>query len=254
MRRKRAGRCSRYCPAPAPAVCGRYSGPMELHVWTAYLVATLLISISPGSGALLTMTHSMARGPRGVLPGVLGLQVGLVAIMLVSGFGLGALLLASEQAFLVLKWTGAAYLFWLGLSQWRSASRGAQAVDSEPQPDPVSHHRPILGATAVSAHTPARACFMQGLLTNVTNPKGIVFMVAVLPQFLDPARTLGPQLLLIALTSVAVDFVVMRFGYATLAAGLQRLMRRPGAQRVRDRLFGGVLMGMGVSLVFVKRQ
>lgn len=95
---------------------------------------------------------------------------------------------------------------------------------------------------------------MQGLLTNVTNPKGIVFMVAVLPQFLDPARPLEAQLLLIALTSVAVDFVVMRFGYATLAAGLQRLMRQPGAQRVRDRLFGGVLMGLGVSLVFVKRQ
>ncbi|HIV72385.1 MAG TPA: LysE family transporter [Candidatus Aquabacterium excrementipullorum] len=227
---------------------------MELHVWTAYLLATILISISPGSGALLTMTHSMARGPRGVLPGVLGLQVGLVAIMLVSGFGLGALLLASEQAFLVLKWTGAAYLFWLGLSQWRSASRGGEAVAPSPEPGQASSSGSILRGIAVSAHTPARACFMQGLLTNVTNPKGIVFMVAVLPQFLDPARPLGTQLLLIALTSVAVDFVVMRFGYATLAAGLQRLMRRPGAQRVRDRLFGGVLMGLGVSLVFVKRQ
>ena len=227
---------------------------MELHVWTAYLLAIILISISPGSGALLTMTHSMARGPRGVLPGVLGLQVGLVVILLVSGFGLGALLLASEQAFLVLKWTGAAYLFWLGLSQWRSASRDDEAMNQATnagQPAPSS--RALWRTTAVSAHTPARACFVQGLLTNVTNPKGIVFMVAVLPQFLDPARPLWPQLLLIALTSVAVDFVVMRFGYATLAAGLQRLMRRPGAQRVQGRLFGGVLMGLGVSLVFVKR-
>ena len=227
---------------------------MELHVWTAYLLAIILISISPGSGALLTMTHSMARGPRGVLPGVLGLQVGLVAILLVSGFGLGALLLASERAFLVLKWTGAAYLFWLGLSQWRSASRGDASVNQTAEPgQPVPSSSALWRTTAISAHTPARACFMQGLLTNVTNPKGIVFMVAVLPQFLDPARPLWPQLLLIALTSVAVDFVVMRFGYATLAAGLQRLMRRPGAQRVRDRLFGGVLMGLGVSLVFVKR-
>ncbi|WP_298008919.1 LysE family transporter [uncultured Aquabacterium sp.] len=219
---------------------------MDLHVWMAYVAAMTLISVSPGSGALLTMTHSMARGVRGVMPGVLGLQVGLVAVLLVSGVGLGAVLLASEQAFTALKWAGAAYLVWLGIGQWRAATR-------EPE---VLADTPANGATwrmAVTAATPARVCFAQGVLTNVTNPKGIVFMVAVLPQFLDPARPLWLQLLICSATSVVIDLIVMRLGYAHVAAGLQRLMKRPSARRVRDRLFGGVLMALGASLVFVKR-
>ena len=217
---------------------------MDLHVWMAYVAAMILISISPGSGALLTMTHSMARGVRGVAPAVWGLQVGLVAVLLVSGVGLGAVLLASEQAFTALKWAGAAYLVWLGIGQWRAASREPEVAPEAAAP---------AWRMAVTADTPARVCFLQGVLTNVTNPKGIVFMVAVLPQFLDPARPLWLQLLVCAATSVVIDFIVMRLGYAHVAAGLQRLMTRPSARRVRDRLFGGVLMALGASLVFVKR-
>jgi len=240
---------------------------MDLHVWTAYLVAMSLISISPGSGALLTMTHSMARGVKGVWPGVLGLQAGLLIVLMVSGLGLGALLLASEQAFSVLKWAGAAYLFGLGVAQWRAASheaeqdpasRAALAQEMSQSTTSLNASVPLSRLPAwrlrVTADTPAFTCFVQGLLTNVSNPKGIVFMVAVLPQFLDPARALGPQLAVCALTSVAVDVVVMRLGYAHVAAGLQRLLQGAQARRVRDRLFGGVLMALGVSLVFVKRS
>ena len=216
---------------------------MDWHVWMAYVVAMALISVSPGSGALLTMAHSMARGARGVTPAVLGLQVGLVAVLLLSGLGLGAVLLASERAFTALKWGGAAYLMWLGVSQWRAAAHEPGQAVKAPS-----------WRMAVTAQTPARVCFAQGVLTNVTNPKGIVFMVAVLPQFLDPARPLWLQLLVCSASSVAIDFVVMRLGYAHAAAGLQQLMQRPSARQVRDRLFGGVLMVLGASLVFVKRS
>jgi homoserine/homoserine lactone efflux protein len=91
-----------------------------------------------------------------------------------------------------------------------------------------------------------------GFFTNVTNPKGIVFMVAVLPQFIDPARSLWVQLPLLLATAVAVDVVVMH-GYAFLASRAQRWLATAKARRAQNRVFGGVLVAMGASLLMVKR-
>jgi homoserine/homoserine lactone efflux protein len=86
----------------------------------------------------------------------------------------------------------------------------------------------------------------------VTNPKGIVFMVAVLPQFIDPNRTLWLQLLILLVTAVGVDLVVMH-GYAFLASRAQRWLATARARRAQNRLFGGVLMAMGASLLLVRK-
>jgi len=93
---------------------------------------------------------------------------------------------------------------------------------------------------------------LLGALTNATNPKGIVFMVAVLPQFIDPLRPLVLQLLILLTTSVAVDLVVMH-GYAALAASLSAWLRSVRARRAQNRVFGGVLMAMGAALLMVDR-
>ena len=93
---------------------------------------------------------------------------------------------------------------------------------------------------------------MLGFLTNVTNPKGIVFMVAVLPQFIDPQRSLWWQLPVMLVTAVAVDVVVMH-GYAFLASRAQRWLATARARRAQNRVFGSVLMAMGASLFMVKR-
>jgi len=93
---------------------------------------------------------------------------------------------------------------------------------------------------------------LRGFITNVTNPKGIVFMVAVLPQFIDPHRPMGLQLLVLLLTTVGVDLVVMH-GYAWLASSLQAWMRGARARLLQNRVFGGVLMAMGASLLMVRR-
>lgn len=204
---------------------------MAWHVWLAFLLASMLIAVSPGSGAVLAMGHGLSYGVRRATVTILGLQVGLSVILLVAGLGVGAVLVASAQAFLVVKIVGAAYLVWLGWQQWRAPVR-AQGADAVA---PV----PVLSA---------RQRFLSGLMTNLTNPKGIVFMVAVLPQFIDPARPLWLQLLVLWATSISVDLVVMH-GYAWLASRLQRLLRTVRAQRVQNRVLGGVLMGMGVSLV-----
>ena len=94
---------------------------------------------------------------------------------------------------------------------------------------------------------------LVGFLTNATNPKGIIFMVAVLPQFIDPARALWLQLAIMSATIVSVDVVVMH-SYALGASALRRWMRSATAQRAQNRVFGSLLMLMGVALFFVRRQ
>jgi homoserine/homoserine lactone efflux protein len=211
---------------------------MELQVWLAYFLASWAIALSPGSGAVLSMTHGLAYGVQKTSATIAGLQLGLAVILLVAGVGVGALLLASATAFTVVKFAGAAYLIWLGWKQWRSPVNASLA-----------------GADALPAQqgVPAvRERFVMGFFTNVTNPKGIVFMVAVLPQFIDPQRPLWLQLLVLLVTTIAVDLVVMH-GYAFLASRAQRWLATARARRAQNRVFGGVLMAMGASLLLVKR-
>src|SRR5690606_37354872 len=121
---------------------------------------------------------------------------------------------------------------------------------------PVRLEKPATETEAISATADklpsARERFTIGFLTNATNPKGIVFMVAVLPQFVDANRPLWPQLALLMLTSVGVEMVVMH-GYALLASRAQRWLATAQARRTQNHVFGGVLMAMGASLLMVKR-
>ncbi len=211
---------------------------MELQVWMAYFVASWAIALSPGSGAVLSMTHGLAYGVKKTSTTIAGLQLGLAVILLVAGVGVGALLLASATAFTVVKFAGAGYLIWLGFNQWRAR------VGVVPEADEA--------APAQVAVPSARERFVMGFFTNVTNPKGIVFMVAVLPQFIDPQRGLGLQLLILLATTVVVDLIVMH-GYAFLASRAQRWLATARARRAQNRVFGGVLMAMGASLLLVKR-
>ncbi|MEY4978830.1 MAG: Homoserine/homoserine lactone efflux protein [Pseudomonadota bacterium] len=210
---------------------------MDWHVWLAFFAASWVIAISPGSGAVLSMSHGLAYGVRHASATIVGLQLGLAVILLIAGVGVGALLLASATAFTVVKLLGAAYLMWLGFKQWRA---------------PVDAHAPAAGQALRHRLPRVRERVLTGFMTNVTNPKGIVFMVAVLPQFIDPTRPLWLQLLVLLLTSVGVDVVVMH-GYAFLASRAQRWLATAKARRMQNRVFGGVLMLMGASLVLVKR-
>ena len=210
---------------------------MDWHVWLAYFLAAWLIALSPGSGAVLSMSHGLQYGVRQTTATIVGLQIGLAFILLVAGAGVGALLLASTTAFMVVKVLGAGYLIWLGVKQWRAPVDGAQSDLAAPtEPIGLSLRQRVL----------------RGALTNATNPKGIVFMVAVLPQFIDPKKPLALQLAILLVTTLAVDSVVMH-GYAFLASRLRALMQSVRARKTQNRVFGGVLMGMGASLLMVDR-
>jgi len=207
---------------------------MDLHTWVAFLIASCLIALSPGSGAVLSMSHGLSYGVRKTGATILGLQLGLLLILVIAGAGVGSLLLASEAAFSVVKVLGACYLIYLGFSQWRAGEAGG-----------------LVGDGAAPA-TGWRRRVLAGFLTNATNPKGIIFMVAVLPQFMTDTRPLWTQLLAMAATTVAVDVVVMH-GYAFGASALRRLLRSAQAVRTQNRVFGGLLMAVGAGLFFVKR-
>ncbi|MEX1166670.1 MAG: LysE family transporter [Hydrogenophaga sp.] len=210
---------------------------MDAQVWWAFFAASWIISLSPGSAAVLSLGHGLAYGVRHASVTIAGMGLGLSLVLLVAGAGVGALLLASNVAFTVVKVLGAAYLIWLGWQQWRSPV----SLDVAAGEPPPARNLPS-----------ARERFMIGFLTNATNPKGIVFMVAVLPQFIDPHRPLWVQLALLLVTSVAVEVFVMH-GYAFLASRAQRWLSTAKARRTQNRVFGGVLMAMGAALLMVKR-
>jgi len=214
---------------------------MDAQVWWAFFAASWIISLSPGSAAVLSLGHGLAYGVRHTSVTIAGMGLGLSLVLLVAGAGVGALLLASSLAFTVVKVLGAAYLIWLGWKQWRSP------VMLDVVADEAAH------VPSVKAQLPgARERFAIGFLTNATNPKGIVFMVAVLPQFIDPHRPLWLQLALLLVTSVVIEMLVMH-GYAFLASRAQRWLSSTRARRTQNRVFGGVLMAMGGALLLVKR-
>ena len=211
---------------------------MHFATWITFVIAASIIAVSPGSGAVLSMSHGLSYGVKKASATILGLQLGLLVVLGIAGAGVGSLLLASEVAFNIVKTVGALYLIYLGLSQWRArvAVTGNLAGD--------------LHADAVVPSMGRRV--LTGFLTNVTNPKGIIFMVAVLPQFISPTAPLLPQLLILAVTMCTIDQIVMH-SYAFLASSMQRFFRDAKAVKKQNRFFGGLLMAVGAALFFVKR-
>lgn len=124
---------------------------MTTEWWLTYLLTTLILSLSPGSGAINTMSTGISHGYRGAVASIAGLQVGLSLHIVLVGVGLGALFSQSLLAFEFLKWAGAAYLVWLGIQQWRSAG----AID----------------LNALAAAMPRRKLFKRAVMVNLTNPK-----------------------------------------------------------------------------------
>ena len=211
---------------------------MSFATWIAVVIAGTRIAISPGSGAVLAMSLGLAYGIRKASATVLGLQLGLILVLIIAGAGVGSLLLASSDAFTVVKAIGALYLIYLGIAQWRAAASSGPTV-----------------AVGLEAHPSFGRRVLTGFLTNATNPKGIIFMVAVLPQFISqgaPLLTQLKELAILGVTMVTIDSIVMH-GYAALAASMQRFLRDARAMRMQNRVFGAVLMVMGSMLFFVKR-
>ena len=206
---------------------------MTLSSWLAFFAASWAISISPGAGALAAMTSGLNHGLRRGLITIPGLILGIWTQLLIVGVGLGALVAASPTAFEVVRWSGVAYLVYLGVQQWRAPPRDCAATEPMGSRSTSSM---IVGAWAL----------------NAVNPKGTVFFLAVVPQFLNVEQALLPQYLVIGLTLSFTDLVVMT-GYTALAARVLRALKSPAQQRALNHLFGGLFMAAGVLLAVFQR-
>ncbi|MGM3389517.1 LysE family transporter [Stutzerimonas stutzeri] len=207
---------------------------MTLDTWLAFFVACWIISLSPGAGAIASMSCGLQYGFWRGYWNALGLQIALALQIAVVAAGLGAVLATSSLAFSLIKWFGVLYLLWLAWKQWQALP---SALDAPDAPRPVG--RPL-------------ALVFRGFLINASNPKAIVFILAVLPQFLDPQRELVLQYVEMTATMVAVDLVVMA-GYTGLAAKVLRLLRTPRQQRLVNRSFATLFAGAAALLATVQR-
>ncbi|EZQ19897.1 threonine transporter RhtB [Pseudomonas sp. G11-1] len=205
---------------------------MSIETWLAFFVACWLISLSPGAGAVASMASGMNYGFARGYWNALGLQLALVLQIVIVAAGVGALLATSALAFALIKWFGVLYLLYLAIRQWRAP---AQTMTLE--------HRPIGRPLSL---------VLRGFVINFSNPKAIIFILAVLPQFLDPGRPMLMQYLIMAVTMVAVDLVVMA-GYTGLAAKALRLLNSPQQQRLLNRSFG-VMFGVAAGLLATVRR
>ena len=206
---------------------------MELSVWVTYFIATIILCVSPGPGVFSSISAGLHHGFRLGLWNGVGMQAASLLVVMVVAFGLGAVLLASETLFTAVKWAGVIYLIYLGIVTWRAPARGFVE-------DRDDHE------------TTARGVFMRGFWVNITNPKGIIFFAAVLPQFIDVARPQAPQYAIFAATTFAVDLAVMMV-YTALAARVLRVMRDPAKLRWVNRTLGGAFIAAGVALASFRK-
>ena len=206
---------------------------MDLSVWITYFIATIILSVSPGPGVFSSISSGLHHGFRLGLWNGVGMQAANLILVGIVSLGLGAILLASETLFALVKWLGVAYLVYLGVVTWRAPARGFQDNPHD------------------EAQT-ARDVFLRGFFVNITNPKGIIFFAAILPQFIDVARPQLQQYAILAATTFAVDLAIM-MGYTALAAKVLRLMRDPGQLRWVNRGLGGAFVAAGVALASFRR-
>ena len=206
---------------------------MSYQMWFAYMLACWVISISPGAGAIASMSSGLNYGFKRGYWNAIGLQLALVVQIGIVAAGAGVLLATSPWAFLVIKWFGVGYLLYLAYLQWRAPVQSIQIQQEQPTKS-------------------AAKLVLSGFLVNMSNPKAIVFLLAVLPQFLDLSQPQWPQYLIMGITMITIDLIVMA-GYTGLAAKVLRLLKSPKQQKYLNRTFA-VLFAGAASLLSLVHQ
>ncbi|MDC6379147.1 LysE family transporter [Pseudomonas graminis] len=207
---------------------------MSLETWLGFFAACWVISLSPGAGAIASMSSGLQYGFWRGYWNALGLQIALVVQIAVVAVGLGAVLATSALAFTLIKWFGVAYLVYLGIKQWR-------ALPSD-----------LADESAVRPVGKPLVLMARGFLVNISNPKALVFILAILPQFIDTHLPLLPQYLIIASTMVCVDLIVMA-GYTGLASKVLSALKTPKQQRRMNRTFAGLFVSAAAFLATLHR-
>lgn len=206
---------------------------MSFQVWFAFMLACWVISLSPGAGAIASMSSGLNYGFKHGYWNAIGLQLALIIQIMIVATGVGVLFATTPWAFQVVKWFGVIYLLYLAYVQWTAP---AQNIDIQTE----------------QKNTPALVLVFKGFIVNMSNPKAIVFLLAVLPQFLDLNQPQWIQYVIMAITMVVIDLMVMA-AYTGLASKILRLLRSPRQQKYLNRSFA-VMFGCAAALLSAIQQ
>jgi homoserine/homoserine lactone efflux protein len=208
---------------------------MSTEMFVLYLGTWSLVALTPGPAVMCAMTHATRYGFRSALVGIFGIQLGHLVFFGCVASGLAALLTTASTAFMVLRTIGALYLLYLGIRIIWSTLR-AQGTKSAPLPVPAR-----------------RRILLHGFAIQVTNPKALLFMSALLPQFIQPERSLAAQLIVLLAITIAVDVAVLS-AYAYIARRGARSLRSSGFVLWLERAFGAALIFFGLRLLISTRK
>jgi threonine/homoserine/homoserine lactone efflux protein len=209
---------------------------MSLEAWLLFCVTETLLCFAPGPAVLLVVSQSISRGARAGLAASLGILTMNTAYFALSGTSLGAVLVTSWQAFTVIKWVGAGYLIWVG--GWMLFGNQGSA--------------PRHDVAETSVHSQQRA-FSLAVLTQGANPKALIFFIAILPQFINPHAAVLPQILILGISSVIIEFIVL-FIYVGTCYTARTWVGQPRIVGLVQRIGGAFLIGAGVRLAVVRQD
>jgi homoserine/homoserine lactone efflux protein len=204
---------------------------MDMHIYLAFVAATTIMILLPGPSVLLTVSHSISFGWQRAIATVAGETMGIAIQLAVASIGMASLLNGIAEVFELLRWFGAAYLVYIGVKQWRSAS-----IPMELNGVPASKSN----------------LFVQGLVVTTFNPKSLVFIAAFLPQFIDTRLPIDLQLACIVPTFLAITFIATS-GWALLAGNVRGFLKNQRAFQTVSRTAGGMLVMAGVGLAMARR-
>jgi homoserine/homoserine lactone efflux protein len=209
---------------------------MSLQTFLLYLATWSLVALIPGPAVMCSIAQATRHGFRSSLAGIAGIQSGNFLFFVCIACGLGALLAAATTAFTILRVAGAIYLFYLGARIIYSTFR----------------RQALKAATPAISPPVRRSLFLQGLLIQITNPKALLFMTALLPQFIEPCRSVLPQLVILGLATIAVDLVVLS-SYAFLAHRGIQSFRASRWSAWLERAFGAALVFFGFQMLLARK-
>lgn len=208
---------------------------MSLEAWLAFAAASAIMLAIPGPTILLVVSYALGHGRKTAFATVSGVALGDFTAMTASLFGLGALLAASATLFTVLKWIGGAYLIWLGIKLWRAPIIAGPMADNDNLPEERS-----------------LKIFLHAYVVTALNPKSIVFFVAFVPQFLNPALPFVGQMLIMEATFLVLA-TINASTYALAAHAVRGLIRKAAVQRAVNRTGGTLLIAAGAVTAGYRR-
>jgi homoserine/homoserine lactone efflux protein len=208
---------------------------MSLEILLVFAVTEFLLSLTPGPAVLLVVSQGMKYGFTKSIRGAVGILTGNAIYFALSALGLGAFLMTSATLFLAIKWIGAAYLIFVGIKMLLARGKSNE-LENEPG---VSSSR-------------ALKLFSHGLITQLSNPKALIFFTALLPQFVSSRGNVFEQFVLLGVISITVECPVL-LAYGWLAERGRSLLPKGRLSALPDRIAGGLLIGVGIGLGSISR-